>query len=375
MNDADLNGFDLNASGMTGNNAVLSGGLSSSLLLTGTILIGILLQNGFTSTSKVDGQITKTLDGGTYSLSSIGGNYKIDKRLTGNIYSNSNVDSLEMSVDPSLRDGIYSNGSFGGQIIGSAWLKPDDQPGQQSVVGGKMAIGHALLGGISTSSYVIANLRGGAVLLGDGLKSTAKVDSNDLKSGRSLPGGVFSTTSVGGKYKYPAFLTGGIQSSWELGKELDINALLQGSVYMTDLMGGGLILNSVNSGGITSNSNVDAKLLTISILKGGLDSISSVTSNLKIGTVLQQGIYSAASIGGKNIIASPLMKDGIYSVNGSSVDGTLHLRSLLQGSLSSNNSLGGNIVLGFVDPQLNTWALEIKSATVLLEVKRPLSDI
>jgi hypothetical protein len=376
MNDSQLNGFDLNSTSVFGANAILTGGLVSTVAVSSKAVISAILIGGLFSASDAEGAISQRLQGGVYSTPSVGGKYRTSAFLKGNIISSCQVNSKEMGVNPSLRDGVYSASTWGGTIIADAKLKPKDQPGQNSSVGSNvMAIGHVLTDGIKTTGYVMARLAGGHVLMGDGIKSKSIIGESDIKTGRLLSGGMASTVTVGGKTKWPAKLTGGILGTWELGKEIDINAKLQGAVYGLNGVGGTFLINGVFSGGIQNSNLFTSKQQISPFANGGVESSTEFSAKYKIIAKLQQGVSSDNMIGGKGITASQVLRSGLTSTTNGLESGQIKTYPRLQGYLASSQSLGGDVVPGFLDPLLNTWALEIRSATVILEVKHPTEDI
>lgn len=375
MNDAALNSYSLNGPTTLGNNAILSGGISIGSTLSAVTVVTAILTGGIFSVSDAQGAVSTKLEGGIVSLASVGGAAKITTVLQGGIYSLYSVGGPGMSFDPSLKDGVYSPSGFGGQLLCSPRLQMQDQVGQLSVAGGSISIDKHLNGGCSGTSYLGGGIRGSLVLLGDGLKSTSQVGSNVLKSGMALSGGVYSTPVLGGTLFYPAKLSGGILGTWELGKEFDIEAKLQGGVMQTCSPGGGLLISPVCNGGIENSYSFGANRQLSPAANGGVSSSAFLASTMAISNRLQNGVFSSTIVGGKGITASQILRDGITSTTGITIGGQIKTHAKLQGALSSSAFLHGDIVQGFLDPLLNTWALEIRSATVLLEIQHPSEDI
>ena len=71
--------------------------------------------------------------------------------------------------------------------------------------------------------------------------------------------------------------------------------------------------------------------------------------------------------------AASSLLDGIHQED--EFGANLVVTPVLTGGVASGESIGSNIVQGFTDPLLNTWALSIVSATQILSIETPTEDI
>lgn len=373
MNNAAVNASNLNGPADTGHNAVLSGGIACASLVSSALITGAILTGGLFSVSDAQGRVAAQLRGGTVVAVGMGGKLFMTANLQQGIHSSYTLDSLPLSFDPALKSGIKCPSELGGQLLTNILLQTP-QLGKHTQIGGSMRADTAVNGGIEKTAYVGGGIRGSTVLVSDGIKCTTTLGSNDMKLGRSLSGGLASGTTVGGSLHYPAYLRGGILGTWELGKELDCEARLQQGILSICDMGGGLLISPVGNGGIQTSWTFGANQLLSPAANGGIGKNPSMGADLKVTAKLQQGINKTCQLGGKGITASQVLRDGINSPT-PTLGGQLKAQALLQGGMASPGILHGEMVQGFQDPLLNTWALEIRSATVLLEVQHPSSDI
>lgn len=374
MNNSSLNGSGLNGSGSNGNNASLSGGISTTKNLSASFIISAVLAGGLFVDLEAKGAISQKLQGGIEATQSVGGKHKIENKNQGGIYVTTLIDSLELGLEPSLKSGIFSFNSVGGNLSASAVLTTTQLGVGSTVDSPVMGRGTVLVDGIRTSSYVTGNIVGSTVLFGDGVKSTTQL-GGDVKSGRLLSGGNSSNWEVGGKYHYPAYLSGGIYKLTEVGKEIDISPLLQDGIQSVNSLGGLLRLHSVGNGGVERSFTFDSVLRISPNLSQGVSSNHSLVGSIKIDAKLQGGINTENYIDGSGIIATQRLTGGI-TFGPSKVDGGQILGdAVLTSGLSSSSQVGGDVYQSFVDPLLNTWALEVRSATVLLEILHPNEDI
>lgn len=377
MNNTELNASDLNGAANQGNNLTVAGGISSSAALVAGAVITAILTGGITTRGATEGAISTVLKSGVSSSTQLGGKYRMTINLIGGVISSSETDSLtDLGFAPSLHSGVFSPVMVGGQIKTHVRLQPDDQVGQRSTVSSNpLRADTAINGGISKTAYVGGGIRGSTVLMADGVKSSWKLDSNTMKLGREITGGVSSPGLVGGKLFQNAKLQGGMLATWELGKEIDIEAILRGGVMCTHDTGGNLRISPVGNGGLHSTESFSAKIQLSPAANGGVYSTPLFDARYRIQAKLPQGVATTQLVGGKGITASQILRGGVSSVNGYVLGGQLRTNVKLQGIVASPNSMGGDIVQGFLDPMLNTWALEIRSATPLLELVHPTKDI
>ena len=375
MNNTELNASDLNGAEYNWHNAVLSNGIGLTATFTASMIVGAVLMGGCMTTPDASGRIAVTLKGGvTAPSTSVGGKLFMTANLQGGVSVDADCSSeYPMSFDPALKDGIKVPYSVGGQLITNAMLQTP-QLGKHTTVGGTMRVNTAVNGGVSCTAYVGGGIRGSTVLVSDGVKCTTLVGSNPMKLGMALTGGCMSNTTVGGKTQWPAYLRGGILSTWELGKEIDCEARLQDGMIVVNSVGGGLLISPVGNGGLESSWTFYANQQLSPAANGGIGKDQTISAGLKVSPRIPGGVYCTAAVSGKGITASQVLRGGLYS-SSPLLDGQLKAEAKLQGGIASSAVLHGDIVQGFQDPQLNTWALEIRSATVLLEVQHPTSDI
>jgi hypothetical protein len=374
MNDSQINGEVLGGSSVMGNNATCTGGIASACVLAAGYFISAILSGGISSDPSVGGRTATLLQGGCESTSTPGGIQFITSVLRGGISKDCEVGSLDLGFSPSTTGGVESDVSFGGQLRTHVRLQTEDTLGFLSIVGGLYKLSHGLTGGVYSTGYPGGGIRGGTVLISDGIKSNSVV-SGTIYTGRALSGGVYSDEQVQGKLRYPAILSGGILATHEVGKELDIEAILKGgAIQVGELSPHPMRIGSALNSGMGSNTLFNAKIILSPNSNGGVSSNATFDSKYKISAKLHGSLASSSVIASSGITASQRLQGGVESTESSDAKLRTHVR--LQGVVNtSSNSLGGDIVEGFHDPLLNTWALEIRSATVLLEIFTPESDI
>lgn len=367
MNNGSLNGFGLDATINGGENLTETGGITCDSILSSLLISSAILVGGMFSVSDAEGQIPTVLQGNIGSTSGVGGSFAITIVLQGGITEQHSVGGV-LDFAPSLRGGIKVNPSVGGQLKTHVLLQTS-QLGQRSVTSGEpIRADTALNGGVYGTGYITSYLVSDTVLLADGVKSDSIIDSVDMELGASLDDGVSSTSSVGGSLKYPCYLRGGVLWTDLVGKEIDIDALLQDGIQYLNSMGGTLKISPVGNGGINSSATFSARQQLSPAANGGVASSAYLDSKFNISDRLFGGLTSVNILGGKGITASQILRGGITPAAGNSLSGSLKANAKLQGAVTSHSIVGGDIVQGFLDPLLNTSALEIRSATVLLEV-------
>lgn len=376
MNTSEFNASDLNGPSTEGHNAILNGGLElgATGILSAALIYGVILTGGISITGDAEGRISNTLRGGLNCTNASGAGLILTTNLQGGIVVEGQAGSLSMGFEPSLRDGIYSPSDVGGQIKTHVRLQVEDQIGSGTQLGAGFLRGYSLQDGIEKTAYLTGGISGGTVLMADGLKSTTLVSSGVMALGQSLSGGLESGWILGGQRTQSALLQGGVLWTTEMGHELDLEAILTDGTYGINQVGGDLKLDFQGEGGIESSFSFEAKQKLSPTSNDGISKAGVLSAKYKIPAKLQLGVSKVAFLGGKGITASQVLRGGI-SPAGTPLGGQLRVDAKLQGALVSSGILHGDMVQGFLDPQLNTWALEIRSATIPLEIFRPLSDI
>lgn len=373
MNLSTLNSNALNSAPRYGNNAVLAGGILAMCLLSSSSVVGAVLSSGITGQSLISAKFETRIKGGVECTNSVGGGQKMTTNLMYGIYSVTEVGGLQ-GFEPSLRYGVSSPSFFGGQLRTHMYLQSEDTVGFASNVGGNLLRSDALYGGVSSTAYMGGGMNGSTVLASDGVKSSSKVGGLMKGVKFALSGGVTNASTLGGAWHYNAILSGGFLNTHLVGKDIKIEILMKEGVFsIGEFESPVMNISPVLNYGLSSNMLFGAKIKISPNNNGGFEQTNTLNGKYKIYAKLQGGFESASKIEGKGITASQWLKGG--SSSSSTVNAKLFTKIPLSGGMYSNPILGGDIAMGFLDPLLNTRALEIRSATVKLEILTPIKDI
>lgn len=373
MNQSEINSFDLNGPFVWGHNASLLGGIAIGNTLAGAYRIDAILSGGMENQPTSGGNISALLQGGIESVSDIHGKWFITIFLSNGIFSQGGLSSTLLGVADALRGGVESPSFWGGQIIAGANLKVADTVGDTNQVGGVQALGHILTGSLASYTQLNGNLIGSTVLVGGGI-ATSSLVGGALREGVKLQGSLASSSTVGGIRKNNAILSGGILAIHAVGKELDISARLQQGIMSV----GSQNINPMRVSprlqqGLMSTHTFNGKLILSPRRQGGINSLAMVGGGYKISSRLQGFLASGQSFNSNGLKASQRLQGNLKSSCSSNAGIRITAR-LQMGVYSDYHVLGGDIAQGFRDPLLNTWALELRSATILLEIFTPKED-
>ncbi len=379
------------SSNIVGSTVLVAGGLHSSSQLSGDLLNGRILAGGASSNCLLSGGylINGCFQDGIVSWSSTGKGLHISPILYDGILQVSTVGSPVLRLGANLSNGMGSNTLFTAQIL----LSPNSNYG------------------VDSDSWLFAGMRKSVVLTG-GFGQTSVADSVALKATQKLTSGIASTNALDALLVSSPHLNSGSSSNSQLNGNQVVGAKLQGYVSSvnqvdsvlvasmqmlggfvnTSVLAGDLYLFLKLQGGLSSEQTMNAELISSPHLDDGIGCASQLLGNLKINAFLQNGINSSHILGG-NLLASPFLQGGVGSVcvgsgflkadaklsdgiyKSSGLNANLLTVSKLTGGIASNKTVGGDIVQGFKDPLLNTWALSIVSATQILSIETPTKDV
>lgn len=371
--------------------------------------------SGFIDSEGVVGSslgIASGLNGGCYSPSGFGGELLCNTRLQmADTVGDVSFTYSGLIYSAGLSDGIFSNswlfsnivgstllitsGVFSDSVIGSELQRGTIMEGgfvSNQVVGGTYLYGAILSDGIPAQHVLGDFLQVGAVLQ-DGIIHVGEVGSPSMRISTEMDGGisshtdftaqilisvhgnsgVFSNQTLVGYLRKDEKLLGGVQSSgFSDSQRLLAAQRLQGGVASTSKAQGLQAISAALLGGLTEDSQLVGVLKASPKLQGAVVNSSLVDAAVISGARLSDGVTSQASLQA-NMTTSSLLLDGMGS--DSILGGRRLVIPLLTGGVVSGFTVGGDIVQGFKDPLLNTWALSIASATPILSIETPSQDI
>jgi hypothetical protein len=295
--------------------AVLKGGLDSTIEAVGFMTSGMTLSYGMASTTTLDMKYftTGNFSGGLISYLDVGG---------------------ECDCNALLQSGIQAADTLGGGIIGSNISSGGIfRAGRYFDAG--IRLSPVLPGGINNSSSNSSKYSIAAVLSG-GMESFATVNSKEIKSSVMLQGTLEASTDHSANIIIGSTGVGGVSSFYSYDSLLVASVVLQNNEFLeTSEFNGQLIGNSKLQGGVSSNYCLEALQKT----------------NNKLFDL--EGIKNSTEVG-RQIKVEPAIIGGVYSFN-----------------LTMSDT---DIASFYGDMLHNTWALEIASATQVLEIEVPIGD-
>lgn len=317
--------------GGIGYDAWLAGGIDSTSYTSGNVVGStVMFGDGIKSDSALDGDLNygRVLGGGTDSTSTPGGNWFYDAHLSGGVFSLSDI-FQGLSISPRLQDGMVSVAVAGSPVMRiSAEL--DDGIGSSAVFNAQIIVSPNSNYGVDSGAAVYGEYRIGAVLTG-GAGCASVVDGVALRAAQRLQGGISASGLLSAGRMIGCAMNGNASSDATFSSNLISGARLHSYVF--------------------ADTALAADLRIGAVLTGHAESTHAVGSALTVFNNFTGGIASDAALGA-GLLVNPSLTDGV----------------------SSGNSAGGDIAQGFRDPLLNTWALEILSATPILEIETPLQD-
>jgi hypothetical protein len=315
---------------------LLSAGLYSGISTTSYVTAYlksqvILMADGVKSSSDLGGLMRcgTPMSDGISADSIVGGEYFTTARLSGSLYSSSSF-GKELDIDARLQGGILQ-------------LNTVDSP--------VMCISPMLSEGFLNNTTFLAQI-------------ILSPKSND---------GILVDSIFDAKYCIDARMSGGIQGS-DFTNSISLKAAqkLPGGINSSSSVGSVLITRVMLSSGIESIGVTSAKLIASVIHWNGFASTGSIGGSYRIDAKVTDGIKSTNTLN-SFVLVSPLLKGGVQDTG--YLDGNRTAVSLLTNGIASSHKVSGDIVQGFADPLLNTWALSIRSATPILSISSPIKDI
>lgn len=329
---ADTVGFNSEVGGNIIGSTILVSDIYGTNYVGGNIIGStVLLADGLKSTSVADGNIYtgRIITGGVSSSASLDGRYFITARPYGGILNFHSV-GHEVDISPMLQDGLIQLNEMHGAIVSGAMLHDGNWSRTQFEAG--IRISPSFGGGWESGQQLSALAAVGAMLTG-GSSSACFIDSMQINASQVL--------------------VGGITSSCQINALLMAGARLQDGVSASGAPGGNSIISAMLTGSNLSGCATDSGLLIEAVLMGGVTSLAALNGEIKTQIFLPDGVSSTYSFDSQ-ILSSPTLAGGVES---------------------ASSALGGDIAEMLEDPLLNTWALEIVSATEVLEIVTPEGDI
>lgn len=376
MNTGTVNGFSLNGTPLMGSNSVLSGGFTGNGSFHADLVTGVVLTGGIFTAPNTGGNVSTSLLGGCDSQSGISSSYFITGFLMGGLFSQGSLSSTLVGVSDALQGGVESPSSWGGAIIADARLRVPDNVGSTGVLSGGIQGSTKIAGGVSKTSQVGGGIQGNTRLASGGVVCTSQVGGT-LREGVKLQGFLASNAFLDGKRKTHVKLQDGLRSNSTPGNFLKVTAKLQDGImntgsYQTKPMRVSPHLNN----GISSHTLLDSRIILSPRGQGGVNSPTSTAGGKQqLSPRLQGSLYSGYSFSSKMLVISVRLQGESPQSTCTSGAGIRISARLHSGVDSQSSKLGGDIAQSFVDPLLNTGALEIRSATVLLQIQTPIEDI
>lgn len=332
LQSADTVGMSSGMNGSLAISAVLAQGVTSTSYASGNIRGSTVLMadgiksNGFLSGTAYTGM---ALSGGTNSTSTLSARWFYSAKLQGGIVATEEL-GKELDIDARLQGGVIQVGAMDSPAlrIGSHMVSGIAQFNSLSSL---IIVSPASNGGVSSDSAIQSGLRVSARMQ-DGIESNDFTDSVNIVAGQKLLGGIDSSASFNAGQR--------------------INVRLQN--------------------GISATQHIDAQQIATARLQGGNANTATLYSGILTTAFLTSGIQSGCTLSGV-LTTHAFLRDGLASTDlyGAGLRTTIALTD----GFSSGDDLNGNIVQWFLDPLLNTSALEIRSATEQLSIVSPLEDI
>ena len=371
--------------------------------------------SGFIDSEGVVGSslgIASGLNGGCYSPSDFGGELLCNTRLqvADTVGDTSFIDG-GLIYSAGLSDGVFGNSWLSSNIVGSTVLITSGLFSDSAIdsglqrgsameggfasnqeVGGTYLYGAILSDGIPSQHVLGDSLQVGAMLQ-DGIIHVGEVGSPSMRISTEMDGGisshtdftaqilisvhgnsgVFSNQTLIGYLRKDEKLLGGVQSSSFSDSQGMLAAQrLQGGVVSTGYAASAQAIGAYLSQGTTTTSDTNGQLRTHARLQGNWVSAAELDGQIVSDTRLYDGITSSSSVYAAAAI-SPMLLGGMSQE--CFIDGRRLAMPFLTSGVVSGVTVGGDIVQGFKDPLLNTWALSIASVTPILSVETPLQDI
>lgn len=371
--------------------------------------------SGFIDSEGVVGSslgIASGLNGGCYSPSGFGGELLCNTRLQmADTVGDVSFTYGGLIYSAGLSDGIFTNswlssnivgstalitsGVFSDSVIGSELRRGTDMEGgfvSNQAVGGTYLYGAILSDGIPAQHVLGDFLQVGAVLQ-DGIIHVGEVGSPSMRISTEMDGGISSHTDFTAQILISVHGNSGVFSNQTLVGYLRKDEKLLGGVVSTNFSDSQKLLAAQRlQGGMVSTGSLGGAEVIGAQLSAGNSGVSVLDGQVRTHTKLQGWLFGGATLDGA-LISSPRLHAGLVSTGfvdanakitqillggvfqSSFIDGRRLLEPLLTSGVVSDVIVGGNIVQGFEDPLLNTWALSIASATPSLSIETPSQDI
>lgn len=370
------------------------------------------------SSSKVNAafKISFAANYGAYSTETIGGKYRISPVLTPIVivYKRSKCDSNSLRISPHLNEGIVNNSFTSSRYVVSAYMlggitNSANLGGQLKteifLQGNLFAVGE-LSGILRVTVYLKGYLESRSSLIASALRSEPKLQkgivSSDLVSSKYttsivlsgginsnnsfvflypdaalrinaiLKGGVESSSYTLGKYRISANLSKGVLELYELQASYKISPMFRFAAYSNAVSGGTIKLSPNLQGGTDTNVIFSSKFIINPKLSFNMKSFESIGGKYFTTIKLSHGMYSSCKVG-MNLKLNPILQGLVQS--SAKIGGAQNISAILHNGVFSFSIARGELAASFKDPNLNTWAIYLKSATQHLSLKTPKEDV
>ena len=380
------------SSNIVGSTVLITSGVFSDSVIDSGLQRGFAMEGGVVSNQVVGGTYLygAILSDGIPAYHSLGESLQVGAVLQDGIIHVGEVGSPSMRISTEMDGGFSSHTDFTAQILISVH-------GNSGVFSNQTLVGYLrkdekLLGGVQSSSFSDSQGMLAAQRLQGGVVSAGYVAGTQA-IGAYLSEGTATTSDTGGQLRTHAKLQGNGVSISELGGQIVGDIRLHDGVYSEGYAGSPVILISQKlSGSLESTSQLEGFRVIGSHMVSGTEGTGQINGNLITHIRLQGGTIMDGSIGGIYFIEA-ILQDGITSdssvyaattispmlLGGMSqecfIDGRRLATPFLTSGVVSDVIVGGDVVQGFKDPLLNTWALSIASVTPILSIETPLQDI
>ena len=270
----------------------------------------------------------------------------------------------------SMDGGVYSSGVVEGSLFYPAILS-GGMLGDSTVAQG-LSVSPMLQGGMQQVGEVGSPVMRISADLGSGAVSNTLFVAQIIISPNSNYG-ADSSHSMGALYRIAARLSGGVEAvGYTDSIPIRASQKLQGSTASTGYLDGTRVIGSALNGGTETTHLHSGKLIAGARLQGSVSAAADVDGVLRVGARLHEGFSGTDATSGALRVRNNFQ--GGFS-SSCDLDSTLKVTPALSEGVFSDSFAGGDITQGFRDPLLNTWALDIRSVTPILEIETPFKDI
>lgn len=350
----------------------LYGGVENSAHADAEQYINCVMNSGVLNQHTVGGQlcVVPYLSGGIHVEDAINASVMGGLTVLGGVVSEDKADAATLKSGRIMVGGVVSLSAVASDVQVGIVLNPTEVPSLDSI-GGQVRADQLFQGGIVSVGEPYANMALAAEL--DGGVSNSGTFNSELVSSATLLGGTDGVWTVGADMRKWATLSYGVESvSIVESLPLRSNVFLYDGAESSGANDASIDLSAVIFGGYSQDCRVVAGQVIGCAMNDGLHSFSSTDHSLKVSTSLNNGVSSTNTSDAFSVIQN-IFAGGVES--SASTWTQLVVSQTLFGGLEDSYSFNdAEIASYFGDMLHNNGALEIGSATVLLEIETPEGD-